>query len=108
MTDHLRNIAVTVDEPDPGVFHWVLIESTEDATVYGELQASEESYDSFAVALHAGVTALERLAEDLKAGPRATGEDEDASPVNEHRGKSQAVPMENAGFSDLPNDAETD
>ena len=40
MTDHLRSIAVTVDEPDPGVFHWVLMESTEDASVYEELEAS--------------------------------------------------------------------
>jgi len=83
MTDHLRNISLTVDEQEAGVFFWVLMESTQDATVFDELEASEESYPSWTLALHAGVAALERLAPDLKAGPRAPGEDEDASPVQE-------------------------
>lgn len=85
MTDHLRNIALTVDEQDPGVFFWVLVESTEDATVFGELEASEESYPSWTLALRAGVAALERLAADLQSGPRAQGEDENAAPVKEAR-----------------------
>ncbi|PNG49202.1 MULTISPECIES: hypothetical protein [unclassified Variovorax] len=82
MTDHLRSIAVTVDEPDPGVFHWVLIESTEDASVYQELEASEGSYDSWTHALRQGTERLMALAkESPMAGPRASGEDEDADPV---------------------------
>lgn len=92
MTDHLRNIALSVDEPDPGVFHWVLMESTEDATVFGELDASEESFPSYQLALRAGVAALERLTQDLQTGPRAPGEGEDASPVSERPRKSLAVP----------------
>lgn len=108
MTDHLRNIALTVDEPDPGVFYWVLMESTEDASVFGELQASEESFDSYTTALRAGVTALERFAKDSRAGPRASGENEDAAPVNQAQGKGTAVPMANCGFSDLPDDNATD
>lgn len=106
MTDHLRNIALTVDEPDQGVFHWVLIESTEDASVYGELAASEESFPSYDRALQAGVEALKKYSADLQQGPRAAGEDEDASPVNEPR-KNLAVPMMNAGFSDLPDEYAT-
>ena len=31
---HLRHIAVWVDEPDPGHFHWVIHESTEDGSVW--------------------------------------------------------------------------
>jgi len=82
MTDHLRNIAVTVDEPDPGVFHWVLIESTEDASIYNELEASEGSYDSWTHALRQGVERLMALAAATPMqGPRASGESEDADPV---------------------------
>lgn len=82
MTDHLRSIAVTVDEPDPGVFHWVLIESTEDASVYQELEASEGSYDSWTHALRQGTERLMALAKDSPMkGPRGRGEDEDADPV---------------------------
>ena len=82
MTDHLRSIAVTVDEPDPGVFHWVLIESTEDASVYLELEASEGSYDSWTHALPQGTERLLALGRNSPVkGPRANGEDEDADPV---------------------------
>ena len=108
MTDHLRNIALSVGEPDPGVFHWVLRESTEDATVFGELEEAVESFPSYQLALRAGVAALERLAQDLKTGPRAPGEDEDASPVSERARKSLAVPMENCGFSALPDEGAID
>jgi hypothetical protein len=80
MTDHLRRISLHVDEPDHGSFHWVLMESTEDASIWFELQASEEGYGSYATALKAGVIALERLG-SAKFGPRSAGEDEDASPV---------------------------
>ncbi|CAN7384492.1 hypothetical protein [Variovorax sp. LjRoot178] len=82
MTDHLRSIAVTVDEPDPGVFHWVLIESTEDASVYLDIEASEGSYDSWTHALRHGTERLMQIAiESPVIGPRASGEDEDADPV---------------------------
>jgi len=82
MTDRLRSIAVTVDEPDPGVFHWVLMESTEDASVYQELEASEGSYDSWTHALRLGTERLMAIgAASPVKGPRADGEDEDADPV---------------------------
>jgi hypothetical protein len=84
MTDHLRSIAVTVDEPDPGVFHWVLIESTEDASVYQELEASEGSYDSWTHALRQGTERLIMMAlgkDSPLKGPHGRGEDEDADPV---------------------------
>ena len=82
MTNHLRSIAVTVDEPDPGVFHWVLIESTEDASVYQELEASEGSYDSWTHALRQGTERLMALAKASPvAGPRARGTGEGTDPV---------------------------
>ncbi|MGJ7523658.1 hypothetical protein ACSFA0_24500 [Variovorax sp. LT1P1] len=80
MTDHLRRISLSVDEPDPGCFYWLLMESTEDAAIWAELQASEQRYDSYSAALRAGLAVLERLG-SAKFGPRLTGEDEDTSPV---------------------------
>lgn len=82
MTDHLRSIAVTVDEPDPGVFHWVLIESTEDASVDQEFEASEGSYDSWTHALRQGTERLMAMAQATPlTGLRSIGEDENADPV---------------------------
>lgn len=78
---HLRHISVFVDEPDPGHFHWVLHESTEDATVWTEFAASEHSYPMWIDALDAGNVALLKLVTDERIGPRAPGEDEDAAPV---------------------------
>ncbi|MDM0085547.1 hypothetical protein QTI17_33655 [Variovorax sp. J31P179] len=64
-----------MDEPDPGVFHWVLIESTEDASVYNELEASEGSCHSRTHALRQGTERLMALAKEspLK-GPRCRGQ----------------------------------
>lgn len=95
MTDYLRSIALSVDEPDPGVYHWVLMESTEDAAIFGPLSASEESFSTWSDALHAGVAALELLAQDEKMGPRA-----------ELNGR--AIPMANCGFSALPDEGAID
>lgn len=72
MTDRLRSIAVTVDEPDPGVFHWVLMESTDEAAVFQELEASEGSFDSWTHALRQGTERLMALAKSSPVkGPRA-------------------------------------
>lgn len=79
---HLRNIAVTIDECDPGQFFWLLIASDGDAVVYDEtIGQSEEHFPTYAEALHAGVEALKASIADLTIGPRVEGEDEDADPV---------------------------
>lgn len=80
MTTHLRHISLSVDEPDPGHFHWILMESTEDAAIWSELRASDQSYEFYSQALRAGLAELEKLG-SAKFGPRSAGEDEDASPV---------------------------
>lgn len=67
--NHLRQIALTVDEPDPGEFVWLLIESKEDAREYGELAAAPEPFDSYMAALQAGFKELERLVNG-RNGPR--------------------------------------
>ncbi|MDH6170204.1 hypothetical protein M2282_005374 [Variovorax boronicumulans] len=79
----IRRISVHVDEPDPGHFHWVLMEEGDDASHWVELQSAGEGYDIWLDALQAGMGALERLASDERIGPRVAGDDEDASPVGE-------------------------
>jgi hypothetical protein len=80
---HLRHIALTVIEPDPGCFAWLLMESTGDAVVFDqEVQAGEETYPSYGQALQAGYDALVGLSEP-RDGPRAAGEDESSDPVEE-------------------------
>ena len=59
--DHLRQIALTVDEQDPGRFYWVLIESKDDARIYGELKACQEPFGSYMEALEAGFAELRRM-----------------------------------------------
>lgn len=78
---HIRRISVHVDEPEPGHFHWVLMEEDGDASTWKELAASEDSFDMWLDALTAGVCALEKYAPDERTGPRLVGEDEDADPV---------------------------
>ena len=78
---HLRHLSVWVDEPDPGHFFWVLHESTEDASVWVDIESSPESFLSWTDAFEAGTVALYRMVPDERTGPRASGEDEDSDPV---------------------------
>ena len=78
---HLRHIAVSVDEPDRGHFHWVLLESTEDTSIWKDILSSEESYETWSEAFEAGCVELFRRTPDERIGPQTLGEDEDADPV---------------------------
>jgi hypothetical protein len=78
---HLRNIALTIDEGDPGQFTWMLVESDGDAVVFDKtLSHSEEHFATYVEALDAGVKAWKALV-NLANGLRVEGEDEDANPV---------------------------
>lgn len=61
----LRNIAITVQELEPGEFHWVLLEAVEgfkdDVLPYQLLETSCDGFDSYADALVMGVAAMRRL-----------------------------------------------
>lgn len=82
--DHLRRIALTVEEAAPGCFRWLLLESTGDAVVYDRrLAVSGEPCTCYASALKSGQAALLRMSRDIGTGPRACGEDEQADPVVE-------------------------
>jgi hypothetical protein len=78
---HLRRISVFVDEPEPGQYFWVIHESTEDASVWVDIESSELSHPTWNAAFEVGVTKLYRLIEDERIGPCAPGEDENAAPV---------------------------
>ncbi len=78
---HLRRLGVFVDEPDPGCFYAVLIESTEDAAVWVDIWSSEESFDTWRAAWDAGNSQLLSMVPDQAKGPLVAGEDENASPV---------------------------
>jgi hypothetical protein len=70
MPDFLRSIAVTVDEPDPGSFYWVLMESGTGAQNFRVLRSAGAARSSYESALSEGVNELRRLCEDRDLGPR--------------------------------------
>lgn len=78
---HLRHLSVWVDEPDPGHFFWVLHESSEDGSVWVDIESSAQPFLSWAQAFNEGCMELFRFVSDDQLGPRAPGEDEDAAPV---------------------------
>ena len=72
MANHLRPIALTVHEPSPGLFHWALLESNGERSVFNRrVAAADEPYDSFDKAARAGLLNWVRLAgDDVRHGPR--------------------------------------
>lgn len=81
--EHLRSIALTVEENEPGAFTWLLLESQGDAVVFDvELACAEEVFDSYQKALEAGFDHLLALG-DAAHGPRESGADDDDEPVGQ-------------------------
>ena len=72
MVNHLRPIALTVHEPSPGLFHWALLESSGERSVFNRrVAAADEPYDTFDKAARAGLLNWVRLAgDDVRHGPR--------------------------------------
>ena len=72
MANHLRSIALTVNEPSPGLFHWALLDSDDENMVFDHRFAmAQEPYDSFEKAARAGLLNWLKLAGgDTKCGPR--------------------------------------
>jgi len=77
---HLRSIAVTVEEPSPGAFHWLLLEAGEGGRGWALLESSDKPFKKYRKAMAAGLAALEAMIEDLDLGPR------------EDRGPSRVTP----------------
>lgn len=67
MPSRLRAISLTIEEPEPGVFEWILNEGVPSSV---EIDVSEGDYGTWEEALDAGIVALRALAEDATLGPR--------------------------------------
>ena len=67
MPSRLRAISLTIEEPEPGVFEWILNEGVPNAL---EIDASEGDYPTWNEALDAGIVALREMAADAALGPR--------------------------------------
>jgi hypothetical protein len=61
MTTDLRRIALTVDEPWPGLFFWILQEENDDAGIYEPIDSADVPARSYHAALAAGYIALQSL-----------------------------------------------
>ncbi|MGJ7490091.1 hypothetical protein [Variovorax sp. ZT4R33] len=75
MSGTLRSIAVTVEEPAPGEFVWLLLERHAD---WVEVDRAPRASAGYAKAMAAGLRALQGLAEDFDAGPRVADAPEPA------------------------------
>ena len=72
----LRSIAVTVTEDKEGAYRWRLVELEEES--WRVLRQQPRSVKTYKAAMAAGLVELQKMVEDLDAGPR---EDEpDAKP----------------------------
>lgn len=69
MPSRLRAISLTIEEPEPGLFEWILNEGVPSSL---EIDVSEGDYATWNDALDAGIVALRALAEDADRGPRET------------------------------------
>ena len=66
--NELRRLALTVDEPSPGLYFWVLQEENEEFGIYEPVEAAELPVGSYRAALAAGYLALQ--AASGPTGPR--------------------------------------
>lgn len=80
MSSFLRSIAVTVDEPDPGTYCWVLLEARAANDEYRFLSSAPWGTDSYEHALLEGVAELRRLCHAPEQGPRRKAQEDEESP----------------------------
>ena len=64
----IRQIAVSVDEPEAGWFAWVLLEQGLDD--WSEIAAADEWVNTYREAMAEGLLALQAMVDDLDTGPR--------------------------------------
>lgn len=69
MRDELRHIALSVSEPHPGVFRWVMLEDVEGIGRWAEIEKSDICYSSYLGALGGGVFELDLMGIGSR-GPR--------------------------------------
>jgi hypothetical protein len=64
----LRSISVTVDEPEPGLYFWQLLEHN--GLDWEQLAFADKPARTYSQAMSGGLLALQALVEDLDVGPR--------------------------------------
>ena len=92
----LRHIAIHVEEPEPGLFAWVLTERVRvgDGDGWRALSQADAAVGSYAQAMAGGLVALQSMVQDLQRGPRqadAAGSEVDA-PREPHRASAERRP----------------
>jgi hypothetical protein len=68
----LRRLALTVDEPVPGMYFWVVQEEDDEMGIYEPIESAEVPLESYVAALAAGYMAMQGLCGPT--GPRHGGE----------------------------------
>lgn len=84
MTQRLRPLAITVDEPSAGAYRWRIVERVADSSEWSELQAASKNFKTYSEAMAAGLVALQSLITDLDAGPRDEVKDEGQDDADEN------------------------
>lgn len=64
----LRRLALTVDEPVPGLYFWVVQEEDEEMGIYEPIESAQLPVETYHAALAAGYMALQALSGP--SGPR--------------------------------------
>ncbi|MBB1601766.1 hypothetical protein [Variovorax sp. UMC13] len=69
MSDYFRSVSVRITEPVRGRFYWAIIENLGVASMFNELAAAIDPYDTWEEARQAGVAELKRREPQLWAMP---------------------------------------
>jgi hypothetical protein len=72
----LRRLALTVDEPVPGLYFWVVQEEDDEMGIYEPIESAEMPVESYVAALAAGYVAMQAL-----CGPTGPRQGEVAPPL---------------------------
>ena len=68
--NHVRRLAVYVDESEPDQYYWLLHEALAGSMVWADFKEGELSFATWREAYDAGTIALMKTVEDQHFGPR--------------------------------------
>lgn len=76
----LRQLSLTVDEPEHGDFFWTILECTTGHSTWTELSSALHGFRSWKEAWNAGSVEYLKLVKDPRTGPRTCGIDSGLAP----------------------------
>ena len=76
--NQLRKLALAVDEPEPGEFYWIILESKGDAMTWQELSSGMHGYATWREAWSFGIIEYSKMVKDHRIGPRCEVENQEA------------------------------